>query len=131
MAKVWITTPEYGVLDPEVLRGLDALTRELEDEPAVGSVVGLSSILRLRRYLAGLGDVLPTDPAARDRLMADLEQLMLTEPSIAQWVDLDSLSSTYLTVTSASGSKPGFEKIKTAIGNAWDRAVETQPSLAD
>ncbi len=131
VAKVWITTPEYGVLDPEVLRGLDALTRELEDEPAVGSVVGLSSILRLRRYLAGLGDVLPTDPAARDRLMADLEQLMLTEPSIAQWVDLDSLSSTYLTVTSASGSKPGFEKIKTAIGNAWDRAVETQPSLAD
>ena len=53
VAKVWITTPEYGVLDPEVLRGLDALTRELEQEPAVGSVVGLSSILRLRRYLAG------------------------------------------------------------------------------
>ncbi len=30
VAKVWITTPEYGVLDPEVIRGLDALTRELE-----------------------------------------------------------------------------------------------------
>jgi len=131
VVKVWITTPEYGVLDPEVLRGLDALSRELEKEPAVGSVVGLSSILRLRRYLAGLGDELPADPAALDRLTADLEQLMLNEPSISQWVDLDSLSSTYLTVTSAAGSKPGFAKMETAIDRAWSRAAKSRPVLAD
>ena len=131
VAKLWITTPEYGVLDPEVLRGLDALTRELEDEPAVGSVVGLSSILRLRRYLAGQGDELPADPAALDRLMADLEQLMLTEPSIAQWVDLDSLSSTYLTVTSAAGSDFGLNNIAAAIERAWGQAAGAQPALTD
>jgi predicted RND superfamily exporter protein len=131
VAKVWITTPEYGVLDPAVLRGLDALTRELEAETAVGSVVGLSSIVRLRRYLAGLGEDLPNNEAAIDRLMADLEQLMLTEPSISQWVDLDSLSSTYLTVTSAAGSKPGFAKIEAAIDQAWVRAAEHQPALAE
>jgi predicted RND superfamily exporter protein len=131
VAKVWITTPEYGVLDPEVLRSLDALTRELEVEPAVGSVVGLSSILRLRRYLAGLGDELPSDPAALDRLMADLEQLMLSEPSVSQWVDLDSLSSTYLTVTSAAGSEFGLGNLSAAVERAWGRAAEAQPALAD
>jgi len=131
VVKVWITTPDYGVLDPEVLRGLDTLTRELEQEPAVGSVVGLSSILRLRRYLAGFDDELPADPAGLDRLMADLEQLMLTEPSISQWVDLDSLSSTYLTVTSAAGSEPGFDKMETAIDRAWSQAVTAKPALAD
>ena len=131
VAKVWITTPEYGVLDPEFILGLDTLTRELENEPAVGSVVGLASIVRLRRYLSGLGDELPTDPAALDRLMADLEQLMLTEPSISQWVDLDSLSSTYLTVTSAAGSKAGFAKIENAIDRAWSRASVDRPALDD
>jgi len=131
VAKIWITTPEYGVLEPEVLRGLDRLTRELESEPAVGSVVGLSSILRLRRYLAGLDDELPADPAALARLMADLEQLMLREPSISQWVDLDSLSSTYLTVTSAAGTEFGLDKIAAAIERSWDRAAGAQPALAD
>ena len=129
VAKVWITTPEYGVLDPEFILGLDTLTRELENEPAVGSVVGLASIVRLRRYLSGLGDEVPTDPAALDRLMADLEQLMLTEPSISQWVDLDSLSSTHVTVTSAAGSKPGFAKIEAAIDRAWRRAAAERPVL--
>jgi predicted RND superfamily exporter protein len=131
VAKIWITTPEYGVLDPEVIRGLDSLTRELEVEPAVGSVVGLPSILRLRRYLAGLGEDIPADEPALDRLMADLEQLMLTEPSISQWVDLDSLSSTYLTVTSAAGSEFGLGNIATAIERAWGRAAGAQPALAD
>jgi len=131
VAKVWITTPEYGVLDPEVLRGLDRLTQELEGEPAVGSVVGLSSILRLRRYLAGLGDELPADEATFNRLVADLEQLMLSEPSISQWVDLNSLSSTYLTVTSAAGSEFGLSNIAAAIERAWGRAAGAQPALAD
>ncbi len=131
VAKIWIATPEYGVLDAEVLRSLDALTRELEQEPAVGSVVGLSSILRLRRYLAGLGDELPSDPAALDRLVGDLEQLMLSEPSVSQWVDLGSLSSTYLTVTSAAGSEFGLGKIATAVERAWDRAAVAHPALAD
>jgi predicted RND superfamily exporter protein len=131
VAKVWITTPELGVLDPDFVVGLSALTRELEREPAVGSVVGLSSILELRRYLSGLGDELPSDPAGLDRLMADLEQLMLTEESISQWVDLDSLSSTFVTVTSAAGSKAGFAKIENAVDRAWSRAAAEHPVLED
>jgi predicted RND superfamily exporter protein len=129
-AKIWVTTPEFGVVDPEVLRALDAFTRELERSPAVGSVVGLPSILRLRRYLSGLGDDLPTDPQTYDRLAADLEQLMLSEPSIARWVDLESLSSTYLTVTSAAGAGHGMDELTAAIATAWATVAAADPALA-
>jgi predicted RND superfamily exporter protein len=123
-AKVWITTPEYGVVEPAVLRGLDRLTTVLEADPAVGSVVGLSSILRLRRILAGL------DPAASfDRQAADLEQLMLTEDTVSQWIDLDSLAHTYITVTAAAGEKSGIAELTSAVENAWSAAVAAEPAL--
>ncbi len=128
-AKIWVATPEFGVVDPEILRALDEFTRELEQSPAVGSVVGLPSILRLRRYLSGLGEELPTDPQTYDRLAADLEQLMLSEPSIARWVDLESLSSTYLTVTSAAGTGHGMDELTAAIATAWAKAA-ADPALA-
>jgi len=131
VAKIWIETPEYGVLDPEFLRGLDGLTRRLEAEPAVGSVVGLPSILRLRRTLAGGSDEAPPDRAFFDTMAADLEQLMLSDESVSRWVDLDSLASTYLTVTSAAGSAPGMTELEAAIERAWDRSVDAEPALAD
>ena len=129
-ANIWVATPEFGVVDPEILRALDRFTRELEQAPAVGSVVGLPSILRLRRYLAGLGDELPADPATFDRLAADLEQLLLSEPSVARWVDLGSLSSTYLTVTSAAGAGREMDDLTAAIATAWTAAVAEEPALA-
>jgi predicted RND superfamily exporter protein len=131
VAKIWVSTPEYGVLDPAVLRGLTRLTAELEADPRVGSVVGLSSILRVRRTLAGLDDDPLARPAVFDRMAADLEQLMLTEPSVAQWVDLDSLSSTYINVTSAAGSPPGIAAISDAIDSAWSASVAEEPGLAE
>jgi predicted RND superfamily exporter protein len=131
VAKVWITTPEYGVLDPAVLRGLHHLTLELERDPAVGSVVGLPSILRLRRTLAGLDDRLLDQPEAFDRMAADLEQLMLSEPSVARWVDLDSLGETFITVTSAAGTGPGVGAITAAIRRSWTKVAAHHPALAD
>jgi len=129
-ANIWVTTPEFGVVDQDVLRGLDAFSRELEQAPAVGSVVGLPSILRLRRYLAGLGDELPTDTETFDRMAADLEQLLLTEQSVARWVDLGSLSSTYLTVTSAAGTGWGMDDLTAAVATAWATAAASEPALA-
>ncbi len=52
------------------------------EDPAVGSVVGLPAVLRLRRYAAGQGDALPADPAELARLTGDLEQLLLEEPAL-------------------------------------------------
>lgn len=130
-AHIWVTTPEFGVVDPNSLRALDRLTRELELNPAVGSVVGLPSILRLRRHLAGDGVELPVDPQTFDRLAADLEQLMLSEQSVARWVDLDSLSSTYLTVTSAAGAAHGMEDLTAAVEAAWTTVSTKDPALAE
>ena len=67
---VWITTPVDGVLDADFLGALDRLTDRLEGDPAVGSVVGLPSILRLRRYAAGGDARLPTDAAGLKRVAA-------------------------------------------------------------
>jgi predicted RND superfamily exporter protein len=129
-AKVWITTPEYGVVEPGVLGALDRLTVALEGQPAVGSVVGLPSILRLRRYLAGLGEELPSDGPALARVAAELEQLLLSEPSLAQWVDLDSLASTYLTVTTAAGSEHRMADLTAAVDAAWSEVAAVDPALA-
>jgi hypothetical protein len=128
-AKVWITAPDAGVLAPEMLAGLDRLTRELERQPAVGAVVGLPSVVRLRRELAGVGGDLPEDPVRLERLAADLEQLALTEPAVGQWIDLGSLESTYLTVTSRAGREAGVDDLERAVTAAWERAVAAEPAL--
>lgn len=127
--KVWVTTPNDGVLDPVFLRGLDRFCAELEIEEAVGSVVGLPTILRLRRYLAGLGESLPEDNAALQRLVDDLEQLMLSEPSVARWVDLDSMASTYLTVASSAGTGAGMDELRAAVESAWRRSTDVESGL--
>jgi hypothetical protein len=130
-AKVWITTPEDAVVEPEVLQALDRLTRALEARPAVGSVVGQPTILRLRRVMSGVDAADVSDPAVFARQAADLEQLLLTEPSVAQWVDLDSLASTYLTVTSSAGSEHRMEDLTAAIDAVWTELAATDPALAE
>jgi predicted RND superfamily exporter protein len=127
---VWIATPPGGVLDPQVLAGLDQLSGALRRDPAVGAVVGLPAVLRLRRYAAGDGDALPPDAVELARLTADLEQLLLTEPAIGQWVDKSSLSATYLTVTSRAGASGGFPALERAVSAAWNRTVAASPALA-
>ena len=45
----------------EMLQALDRLTRAVEAQPAVGSVVGLPTILRLRRVMFGVDDADASD----------------------------------------------------------------------
>ena len=127
---VWVTTPPGGVLDPDLLIGLDRLSTTVRRDPAVGSVVGLPAVLRLRRYAAGQADALPEEPGELARLTADLEQLLLTEPAIGQWVDKGSLSATYLTVSSRAGDSSGFPGLERAVGTAWQQTAASSPALA-
>jgi predicted RND superfamily exporter protein len=127
---VWITTRPEGVLAPQVLAALDDLSRRLREDPAVGSVVGLPALLRLRRYAAGHGDALPAEPAELARLTADLEQLLLEEPALRQWVDMTTMSSTYLTVTSRAGEHGGSAALERAVRRAWQRSATSSPALA-
>ena len=127
---VWVRTPPGAVLERDVLAGLNALAESLGRQPQVGSVVGLPSVLRLRRYGAGLGDTWPTDDAELARMTADLEPLILQEPAVAQWVDLSDLAGSYLTVTARAGDTDRFDGLERAIGRAWAEAVRGSPVLA-
>jgi predicted RND superfamily exporter protein len=127
---VWVTTPPEAVLDPQVLAALDAYSIALKRDESVGAVVGLTNVLRLRRYSAGQGDALPTDPADLARVTADLEQLLLRESELRQWVDMSSMGSTYLTVSSRAGDSGGIEGLRRAVGAAWERTARSSPVLA-
>ncbi len=127
---VWVTVPDETLLAAGTIGALDSLSRAIRRQPAVGSVVGLPAILRLRRYASGHGDSLPTDPAELARATSDLEQLLLTEPALAVWVDMSTLGSTYLTVTSRAGDIEGFGGLERAIGAAWDETSRVSPALA-
>lgn len=124
-----VTTPPGAVLEPQTISALDALSGELQAEPAVGSVVGLPAVLRLRRYVAGLGDALPRDQAGMAAVAADLEQLLLVEPALRQWVDTTSLQQTYLTVTSRAGADGGLAALRSGVDAAWQRTAVSAPEL--
>ncbi len=127
---VWVRTPAGTVLQRDVLAALNGLSESLRRQPQVGSVVGLASVLRLRRYGAGLGDTWPTDEAELTRMTRDLEPLLLQEPAMAQWVDLSDLGGSYITVTARAGDTERFDGLQRAIGRAWADAVRTSPVLA-
>ena len=125
-----VTTPPGAVVEPRTLAALDLLSEELEGESTVGSVVGLPAVMRLRRYVAGLGDSLPRDETAMAAVAADLEQLLLVEPTLRQWVDTTTLGATYLTVTARSGTDGGLAALSAGIDAAWRRAAASSPALA-
>lgn len=125
---VWVTTPA-GVLDPQFLAGLDTFSGALERDANVGAAVGLPAVLRLRRYAAGQGEELPRDPAAFGRIVADLEQLLLLEPGVRTWVDMNGFGSTYLKVVARAGNG-GIEPLAAAVRGAWARAAAASPALA-
>jgi hypothetical protein len=127
---VWISLPDGALLKPETIGALDGLSRAIRRQPAVGSVVGLPTILRLRRYASGLGDNLPSDSAGLARVTSDLEQLLMTEPALSAWVDLAELNSTYFSVTSRAGDTEGIGGLQRAVRSAWDEAARAAPSLA-
>jgi hypothetical protein len=129
-AAVWVTMPADALLDPRVIAALDDLSTTIRRQEAIGSVVGLPAVLRLRRYAAGQVDRLPSDPAELARVTADLEQLVMTEPALRAWVDAGTMGSTYLTVTSKAGDTEGFPGLERAAAAAWAEVTRRSPALA-
>ncbi len=127
---VWVRTQPGAVLQPDVLDALEHLSVSLRAQREVGSVVGLPTVLRLRRYAAGQGDTWPADSAGLARLTADIEPLMLQEPTVSQWVDLSDLGASYLTVTARAGGTDDFTSLEQAVARAWRDAARSSPVLA-
>lgn len=126
----WITTPPGAVLDPATLAALDAFARALERDPAVGSATGLTDIVRLRRYAAGEGDTFPDDPVAMAAVASDLEQLMLTEPALRGFIDMNSLGGTFVSVVASRGTRPARGELPAAVERVFAETAATRPALA-
>jgi predicted RND superfamily exporter protein len=123
VARVWVRTPPGEVTDPRVLAALDRFTTAVEREQGVTSVVGPTTFLRIRSYLAGKGDQLPDDPEAFARAAGDLEQLLLTEPELRAFIDVGSLADAQVTVVFERTDEAGYRALARALEASWDRTV--------
>jgi predicted RND superfamily exporter protein len=112
-----------------VLRGLDRFTSLVEGDPEVTSVVGPTTFLRMRRYLASGDERLPADPAAFAALAADVEQLLLSQPELRAFVDAGSLASAQLTVVFRGTEERDFRRLEAALRAAWAQASGESPAL--
>jgi len=129
VARVWVRTPPGAVVEPEVLRGLDRFATAVEALPGVSSVVGPTTFLRMRRYLAGQGEDLPQDPQAFAKAAADVEQLLLTEGELRAFVDVGTLANAQLTVVFSGGDEKDYLRLSQEMSRVWDRAVAGDPAF--
>ncbi|HUM10943.1 MAG TPA: MMPL family transporter [Myxococcaceae bacterium] len=128
--RVWIKTAPGAAVDAEVLRGLDRLTTGVEALPEVSSVVGPTTFLRMRRALAGQGEVLPQDPATFARLAGDVEQLLLAQPELRGFIDVGTLSNVQLTVLLARGNtEADYQALARDLTRVWDASVGHDPAF--
>lgn len=131
VARVWVRVPAGTATDPDVLRGLDSFATGIESLPMVSSVVGPTTFLRMRQYLAGHGAQLPEDPAAFARLAADTESLLLSERELRGFIDVASLSNLQLTVTFRRGEHADYSDLKEGLRRAFQQASAQSPALRE
>lgn len=121
VARVWIHLPRAAATDPEVLRAVDRLTDELEAATDITAVSGPTTALRMRSYLAGHGEALPRDPQRFAQAVGDVEQLLLSEPELRSFIDVDRLADLQLTVLFRNGDARGYAAMAGRAQAAWDR----------
>ncbi len=129
VARVWVHLPPGSATDPEVLRGMDRFQSAIEAAPDVTSVTGPTTPLRLRRYLAGQGEALPQDAEGFARATADLEQLLLTEGDLRNFIDVKRLADLQLTVLFRRGDAAGYAAMVGRVRAAWEAARAGAPAL--
>ncbi len=129
VARVWVRTPPGGAVDPEFLRGIDRFATSVERLPEVSGVVGPTTFLRMRRYIAGQGDQLPQDPKAFEEAAADVEQLLLTEGELRAFMDVGTLGNVQLTVVFNGFDEKDYERLSAGLHRAWDADVKGDPAF--
>lgn len=128
VARLWVTTKPGALSDPDLLRGLDRFMSAIEALPDVSSVVGPTSFLRMRRYIATGKDALPTDRDAFAALASDLESLLLTQPELRAFLDPNSLANAQLTVTFKGSDAAAYRSLEEEVKNAWN-LVASDPAF--
>ena len=121
VAHAWIHLPRPAATDPEVLRAVDRFESEIERIPSVIAVLGPTTFVRLRRYFAGAGEQLPEDPAQFARAVADLEQMLLSEPGLRGYIDVNGLQDLNVTILFRHGDAAGYAALSRNIAAGWER----------
>ena len=129
--RVWVKAPDGAMVEPATLQALDRFSSAIEKDPSVTSVIGPTTLLRLRRYIAGQGDALPEDPEAFAEATADLEQLLLTEQELRGFIDLKTLGQAQLMVITRRGDAKAFEALRGRINALWKEEQGRSPGLAN
>jgi predicted RND superfamily exporter protein len=131
LLQVWVTTAKQGeVLRPEILKGLEDFSREMEADTRVGSVTGPTTILRWLSYVGGQGDRLSDDGGEWERRSAELEGLLLTEPSLRSTLDVRSLMDARMTIIYQGREFQRVEELKDLVNAAWNKATAANSGLA-
>ncbi|MCC6336504.1 MAG: MMPL family transporter [Myxococcales bacterium] len=128
--RVWVRLDDGQAVEPAALQAIDRFTTAVSKEEGVTSVVGPTTILRLRRYLAGQGDALPEDPEAFAAATADLEQLLLTEKELRGFIDLKTMGQVQVMVLTRRGTAASFERLKARLDALWKSEQARSPALA-
>jgi predicted RND superfamily exporter protein len=120
VAHAWIHLPRPAATDSEVLRAIDRFQSSIETLPTVIATLGPTTFLRLRRYFAGQGERLPEDPQQFARAATDLEQMLLSEPGLRGYIDVNGLQDLNVTVLFQQGDAEGYAALSQRIARAWD-----------
>ncbi len=127
--ELWLQTPPGHALDPEFLRALEQLTRQLESDPRITAVEGPTSVLRWARYVETRSDQLPRSASAWPKLAADLEQIMLTEPGARAYTDVAELANVRLTIRGRAKLFGPIGAMRTFVERNWAAARAAQSAL--
>jgi hypothetical protein len=126
---LWLQTQPGHALDPEFLRSVDQLSRQLEQHPGINAVDGPTTVLRWARYIQSGSDQLSTAAADWPKIAEDLEQILLTEPSARNFVDVSNLSSVRLSIRGRGEKFGPSGAMRKFIQRTWDTAQTTDPNL--
>jgi len=127
--ELWLQTPPGHALDPEFLRALEQLTRQLESDPRISAVDGPTSVLRWARYVETRSDQLPTSASAWPKLASDLEQIMLTEPGARAYTDVAELANVRLTIRGRAKLFGPIGAMRTFVERNWAAARAAESAL--
>ena len=128
--QLWLKVPQAGALDPQFLRAVDQLVRQLESDPRITAVDGPTSLLRWARYVQSGVDELPTAPQAWNDLAGQLEQILLTTPGARGYVDLTTLGDVRLTIRGRDRAFGDIGVMRHYIEHIWASVQRQQPALA-
>ncbi len=128
--RIWVKVPEGSITEPAVLQALDRYSTAIGSQPGVSSVVGPTTLLRMRRYLGGQGDTLPADPEAFAAATSDFEQLLLTEKELRGFIDVASMSQAQLMVITRRGDAKAFDAMRGQLETLWKEEQARTPQLA-